>query len=153
MAGRPIVIIDTSVFIQDALSRDHKGAASQLLAILPAIAHIVMCNEMRDELFDKLDTFGWTDTEIVEVYGPVLQAAIWVEPVEEGEHHRLIVNHDEGDTVFVRTAEAVFIDVPGIIGEQQRFIVSSNTRHFRPGTAYAGFLFGTPHDVLKALTA
>jgi len=153
MADRPIVIIDTSVFLQDALSKERKGAASQLLAILPAIAHVVTCDEMCDELFDKLEAFGWTRAQVLESYGPVLEAAIWVEPVEEGEHHRRVVNHDEGDTVFVRTAEAVFIDAPHIIGEQRRFVISSNTRHFRPGTVYAGFLFGTPHDVLKALKA
>ena len=50
MAGRPIIILDTSVFIQDALSPEQTGAASQLLAITPTIAHVVMCSEARAEL-------------------------------------------------------------------------------------------------------
>lgn len=48
---RPIVVIDTSVFISDALSRTQAGAASQVLAILPAVATIIMCEAIREEEF------------------------------------------------------------------------------------------------------
>ena len=61
MRSRPIVIIDTSVFITDALSPRRAGSASQILAILPTLATIVLCAEIRDELVEKLVVkFGWT---------------------------------------------------------------------------------------------
>ena len=114
MAGRPIVILDTSVFIQDALSPEQKGAASQLLAIVPTVAHVVMCMEARAELLEKLSGFGWSVEDVEARYGPIFDAAIWVEPVEEGPHHLKAVSSDRDDTMFVRAAEAVYVAAPEI---------------------------------------
>ena len=114
MAGRPIVILDTSVFIQDALSPEQKGAASQLLAIIPVVAHVVMCMEARAELLEKLSGFGWSVDDVEARYGPIFNAAIWVEPVEEGPHHLKAVANDRDDTKFVRAAEAVYVTAPEI---------------------------------------
>ncbi len=151
MADRPIVIVDTSVFVSDALSSGHNGAASQLLALLPAVAHVVTCAEAQDELFEKLEAFDWSRDDVLERYGPIFDAAIWVEPVEEREDHLKAVGQDRDDTMYVRVAEAVYSVAPEIIGEQLRFITSANTRHFKPGANYAGFRFDTPHGVLKRL--
>jgi hypothetical protein len=151
MAGRPIVILDTSVFIQDALSPERKGTASQLLAIVSTVAHVVMCMEARAELLEKLSGFGWSAEDMEARYSPIFDAAIWVEPVEEGPHHLKSVSSDSDDTMFVRAAEAVYVAAPEIIEEQERFVVSANTKHFRPGADYASFRFATPHAVLKAL--
>ena len=98
MAGRPIVILDTSVFIQDALSPEQNGAASQLLAIAPTVAHVVMCMEARTELFEKLSDFGWSVEDVEARYGPLFDVAIWVEPVEEGPHHLKAVGNDRRPT-------------------------------------------------------
>ena len=51
---RPILIIDTSVFVKYALSRKRSGSATQLLAIAPAITQIVMCDELREEVLELL---------------------------------------------------------------------------------------------------
>ncbi|MDP2350932.1 MAG: hypothetical protein Q8M74_07225, partial [Chloroflexota bacterium] len=56
MIARPIVVIDTSVFLQDAFSKTRKGAASQLLTIVPVVAHVVMCDGIRDEIIEKLES-------------------------------------------------------------------------------------------------
>jgi hypothetical protein len=69
MAGRPIVILDTSVFIQDALSPQQNGSASQLLAIVPTVAHVVMCVQARAELIDKLTGFDWSVEDVEARYG------------------------------------------------------------------------------------
>ena len=151
MADRPIVIVDTSVFVSDALSSGYHGAASQLLALLPAVAHVVMCMEAQDELFEKLEAFDWSRDAVLERYSPIFDAAIWVEPVEEREDHLKAVGQDRDDTMFVRAAEAVYSEAPEIIGEHPRFIASANTKHFKPGANYAGFHFDTPHGILKAL--
>ncbi len=155
MTARPIVVIDTSVFLQDAFSKTRRGAASQLLAIVPVVAHVVMCDDIRDEIFEKLEVhLGWSRAQVLSAYGPVLRAALWAEPVEEREDHRRIVNNDSDDTMFVRVAEAIYTDLPTIIeADQIRFIASENTNDFRPGSAYAGFIFGTAHDALVALGA
>ena len=81
---RPIVVIDTSVFISDALSTTQKGAASQVLAILPAVATIIMCEDIREELTEKLvERLGWTRRQVAETYGPIFDVALWLVPVEE----------------------------------------------------------------------
>lgn len=129
------------------------GAASQFLAIIPAVAHIVTCDEIRDEIVEKLEQhLGWSRATAMAVYGPVFDAALSVSPVPVREDHRRIVNDDEDDTVLVRVAEAIYIELPALISAGQlRYVVSENTRHLRPGSAYAGFLFGSAHDVLAAL--
>ena len=153
MTARPIVVIDTSVFLQDAFSKTRTGAASQVLTILPAVAHIVMCDEIRDEIIASFEEhLGWSKAQVLTRYGPVFSAALWARPVEEREDHRRFVNEDADDTVFVRVAEAIYTDLAAIIeAEQVRLIISENTNHLRPGSAYAGFLFGTAHDALAAL--
>ena len=155
MTARPIVVIDTSVFLQDAFSKTRRGAASQLLAIAPGVAHVVMCDDIRDEILEKFeDHLGWSRAQVLSTYGPVFRAALWVTPVEEREDHRRIVNNDLADTMFVRVAEAIYKDLAVIIeADQIRVIVSENTNDFRPGAAYAGFMFGTAHDALVALGA
>lgn len=155
MAARPIVIVDTSIFIADALSPTRRGAASQVLAVLPAVAHVVLCHEIVDELGAKLDEhLGWSAADMWTIYGPVLEAALWVAPVPERADHRRAVNDDAGDTMLVRAAEAVYADLPDIVeADQLRFIASANTTDLRPGADYAGFRFGTAHDVLLALGA
>ena len=76
MASRPILVLDTSIFLQDAFSKKRKGAASQLLALAPAVAHIVMCDEIRDEILEKFDEYlGWSKAQVLARYGPVLDAA------------------------------------------------------------------------------
>jgi hypothetical protein len=155
MAARPIVIVDTSIFVADALSPTRRGAASQVLAILPAVAHVVLCDEILDELGGKLEELvGWSAADMWAIYGPVLGAALWVAPVAEREDHRRAVSDDAGDTMLVRAAEAVYADLPDIVeADQLRFIASANTTDLRPGADYAGFRFGTAHDVLLALGA
>ena len=150
---RPIVVIDTSVFLKDAMSPIHRGAASQILAILPAIATIVMSDEIRQEILEKFsEILGWTDKQVLTTYGPVLEAAIWVIPVPEQPWHRKVVHDDEDDTMLVRTAEAVFTEAPDRIeAAQLRFVVSENKRHLKPGTSYASFLCVTSHGLLEAI--
>ena len=75
MASRPILVLDTSIFLQDAFSKKRKGAASQLLALAPAVAHIVMCDEIRDEILGKFDQYlAWSKAQVLARYGPVLDA-------------------------------------------------------------------------------
>ena len=150
---RPIVVIDTSVFLKDAMSPAHRGAASQILAILPAIATIVMCDEIREEILEKFsEILGWTEKQVLTTYGPVLEAAIWVTPVPEQAWHRKVVHGDEDDTMLVRTAEAMFTEAPDRIeADQLRLVVSENKKHLRPGTSYASFLCVTSHGLLKAI--
>jgi len=77
-----------------------------------------------------------------------------VTPVPERDDHRRAVHDDADDTVFVRVAEAIYTDLPDIVeADQLRFVVSANTRDFRPGAVYAGFRFGTAHDLLLAMGA
>ena len=150
---RPLVVIDTSVFLKDAMSPKHKGAASQVLAILPAIATIVMCDEIRQEILEKFsEILGWTEKQVLTTYGPILEAAIWVIPVPEQPWHRKVVHDDEDDTMLVRTAEAVFTEAADRIeAAQLRFVVSENKRHLKPGTSYASFLCVTSHGLLEAI--
>ena len=153
MAGpRPILIIDTSVFLKDALSRTRSGSATQLLAIAPAVTQVVMCDELHEEVLEQLERhLGWSTGTARDIYGPIFDAARWVTAVAERVDHRLIA-HDIDDTILVRIAEAVFVDAMEITGaDQVRYIVSENTRHLRPGSAYAGFLVGTAHTVIAVV--
>ena len=153
-APRPILIIDTSVFVKDALSKNRTGTASQILALAPAIGYIVTCDEIVEEMVEKIvQHAGWTRVQVLEVYGAILAAAVVVTPVPEREDHRRFVNDDADDTMFVRVAEAIYEQAEGLIAaDQMRIIVSENTHHLRPGSGYAGFLCRTAADAVRALT-
>lgn len=148
------MIIDTSIFISDALSPERRGSASQVLVALPTLATIVLCDDIRDELVEKLvEKFHWTERTVLETFGPILDAAVWVTPVVEQAWHRTVVNDDPDDTVLPRTAEAVYLDKMSLIdADQDRFIVSANRKHLVPGAAYSGFLFVSAHDLLLRMS-
>lgn len=154
---RPIVIVDTSVLIADGLSRTRGGAASKVVAIVPAVVHLVLCMQIREELVRKLvGRAGWPEAAIDERYGPLFEAALWVEPVQETEQHRRFVNGDENDTMIPRTAEAIYLDprTSGLVtADQLRAIVAFDRRHLRPGSDWAGFRIQTPDAFLRALSA
>lgn len=152
-APRPILIIDTSVFVKDALSKNRTGAASQILALAPAIAYVVTCDDIVEEMVEKIvQHAGWTRAQVLEVYGAILAAAVVVTPVPEREDHRRFVNDDANDTMFVRVAEAIYEEAEGLIAaDQVRIIVSENTHHLRSRSGYAGFLCRTAADAVRAL--
>lgn len=150
---RPIVVIDTSVFMKDAMSKTGTAAASQVLAILPAIAHVVLCDEIRQEVIEKLTEYlGWTEKQVLARYGPVFDVAVWVTPVEEQAWHLKVVQEDPDDTMLPRAAEAVFTERPDLIDANQgRYVVSENTSDLVPGSNYASFLFVTAHGLLERI--
>ena len=150
---RPIVVVDTSVFLADAMSTTGTAAASQVLAILPAIAHVVLCDEIRQELNEKLTEYlGWTEGQVLARYGPVFDVAVWVTPVAEQAWHLKVVHEDPGDTMLPRAAEAVFTERPDLIDvDQGRFVVSQNTSDLVPGSSYASFMFVTARELLERI--
>lgn len=150
---RPIVVVDTSVFMKDALSRTGTAAASQALAVLPAIAHVVLCDEIRREVVEKLaEHLGWTEKQVLARYGPVFDAAVWVTPVDEQAWHLKVVQEDPDDTMLPRAAEAVFTERPDLIDVNQgRYVVSENTSDLVPGSGYASFMFVTARGLLERI--
>ncbi len=135
------------------MSKSRRGAASQVLAILPVIAHIVLCEDIRAELVEKaVELLGWTEQQVLARYGPVLDAAVWITPAPEQSWHSAIVSGDPDDTMLPRVAEAVFTECAHLTEtDQHRYIVSENTRDLRPGSSAASFLFVTAHDLLRRL--
>lgn len=150
---RVAVACDGAVLRSAASTSATRTASAQVLAIAPAVAHIVMCEEIRDEILEKFaEHLAWSRAQVLARYGPVLDAAHWIRPVAEAPHHLKMVSGDGDDTVFVRVAEAIYSEISEIIGPDQiRYIVTANTSDFPPGAAYAGFLFGTAHTALLAL--
>lgn len=148
----PVIVIDTSVFVADGLSARRSNAPTRLLA-LSAAGHfrVVLCEEIRTELAAVLSRkAGWTELDVQARFGPVFDRASWLTPVPEEAHHRAAVQGDSTDTVIVRVAEAIYVsNRPDLVALPAKFVVSMNTRHFPPGAAYAGFVFVTPHDLLR----
>ena len=107
--ARPILIIDTSVFLKDDLSRTRSGSATQLLAIAPAVTQVAMCEELQLELLEQLERhLGWSSEIAREVRGPIFEAARWITPAIERADHRLVV-HGIDDTMLVQVTEAVYV--------------------------------------------
>ena len=148
----PVLVIDTSVFVADGLSARRSNAPTRLLA-LAAAGHfqVVLCEEIRTELAAVLSRkAGWTELDAQRRFGPVFDRASWLTPVPEEPHHRAAAQGDSADTVIVRVAEAIYVsNRPDLVALPAKFVVSMNTRHFPPGAAYAGFVFVTPHDLLR----
>lgn len=150
---RPLVILDTGVFISDALGAN-RGASSQVLALAASGTCVpVLSADLWDEVQEKLvDKGEMSLAEIAERYGGIVVAAIWVEPVRETQEHLQFVGGDADDTVLPRMAEAVYGAAPEQSATEHKYIVSLNRKHVRPGSAWAGFLCVTPHGLITRLT-
>lgn len=148
------MIIDTSVFVADALGHE-RASSSQVLAITAAGTCIaVLSDELWGEAAERLQNPGGLPPDSIrDRYSTITDAAIWVQPVEETAAHRSFVAADPDDTVLPRMAEAVYAQFPEEAATEHKFIVSLNRRHLRPGSNWAGFLCLTPHDLMARLTA
>jgi predicted nucleic acid-binding protein len=121
---RPLVVLDTSVFVADAYSKTRQGGASTVLALAAAgVIDVVLCEEIRAELREVFEEDGLDPRSIDLVFGryaDLFARARWLTPVPQGPHHLKVV-------------------------------ASANTKHFRPGTNYAGFQFVTARELVEKL--
>jgi len=146
-----VAVIDTSVFVADALSKRRTGATTRVLR-LATVGEllVVLCEEIRSELTGVLARqAGWTEADVRAHFDTVFDRASWLTPVLEEPHHLVAVQGHSADTVVVRVAEAIYVsNRPDLVAIPAKYVVSANTRHFPPGATYAGFVFTTPHDLL-----
>ncbi|MHB8400202.1 MAG: PIN domain-containing protein [Candidatus Limnocylindrales bacterium] len=153
---RALVVLDTSVFVADAYSMIRRGAASTVLALAAAgVIDVVLCEEIRAELREVFEE-DQLDMRSIDLifgrYAELFSRARWLTPVPQEPHHLKVVANDEEDTMVVRVAEAIFTQATDLVAAPDKFIVSANTKHFRPGTNYAGFQFVTARELVEKLS-
>ena len=146
-----VAVIDTSVYVADALSRRQTGSPSRVLDLaLNDDFHLVLSTEILAELIGARGRHTWSEARVMEYFGPVFDSAIWLKPVPHEPHHLSAVQGHSPDTIVVRTAEAIYVsNRPDLVAIPAKYVVSMNTKHFPPGAAYAGFMFVTPHQLLE----
>lgn len=119
------------------------------------VIDIVLCEEIRAELREVFEDDG-LDPRSVDLilgrYAEIFTRARWLTPVPQGPHHLKVVANDEEDTMVVRVAEAIFTQATDLVPAPDKFVVSANTKHFRPGTNYAGFQFVTARELVEKLS-
>jgi len=74
---RPLVVLDTSVFVADAYSRSRRGGASTVLALAAVGAiDVVLCEEIRAELREVFeeDANRTTNSERAEIGGTAMRS-------------------------------------------------------------------------------
>src|ERR1035437_7797818 len=146
-----VAVIDTSVFVADAMSETRAASPSRVLRmVVVGELRLVICEEIKAELVSVLaKRAGWTPAEVQTRFGPVFDRASWLTPVPEEPHHLAVVQGHSADTVVVRTAEAIYVSSrPDLVEIPAKYVVSMNTKHFPPGATYAGFIFTTPYHLL-----
>lgn len=103
---RPLVVLDTSVFVADAYSRTRRGGASTVLALASAgVIDVVLCEEIRAELREVFEDDRLDPRSIDLIFGryaELFARARWLTPAPQGPHHLKVVANDEGDTMVVR---------------------------------------------------
>lgn len=153
---RPLVVLDTSVLVADAYSKTRRGGASTVLAL--AAAGVIDSRPMRADSSGTSRGLrgGWArptvDRSDLGRHAELFARARWITPVPQGPHHLKVVANDEEDTIVVRVAEAIFTQATDLVTAPDKFIVSANTKHFRPGTNYAGFQFVTARELVEKLS-
>ena len=147
---RAVAVIDTSVYVADALSRHQTGSPSRVVDLaLNDEFHLVLSNEILAELMGALRRHTWPEARVMDYFGPAFERAIWLTSVPEERHHLAAVQGHSADTIVVRTAEAIYVsNRPDLVAIPTKYVVSMNTKHFPPGATYAGFKFVTPHQLL-----
>jgi predicted nucleic acid-binding protein len=83
-----VAVIDTSVFVADALSRRQNGSPSRVIDLaLRDEFHLVLCVEILGELVAVLRRQTWPEARVMAYFGPVFDRASWLTPVPEEPHH------------------------------------------------------------------
>jgi hypothetical protein len=148
---RAVAVIDTSVFVADAISKARVASPTRVLrmAVVDEL-HVLLCDQIEAEIVSVLARrAGWTAADVHTRFGPVFDRAVWLTPVLEEPHHLAAVQGHSADTIVVRTAEAIYLSPrPDLVAIPAKYVVSMNTKHFPPGATYAGFIFVTPHQLL-----
>jgi predicted nucleic acid-binding protein len=152
-AQRWLAVLDTSVLVSAFLStHEHSGSVKTVEAAIAGVFDCVLSEVIREECratLSRRDLGSHDPDETDQRFRPLWDRAIWVELSEDSADLHAAVS-DPGDVPILRTAMAVF-SVRDMGTRAHKFLVTNDTRAFKPGRDWYGFEFLTAHEFHRRL--
>lgn len=148
-----MAVLDTSVLVAAAIG--HHAASAPRRVVAAAIAGLydsVLSLPIREETTEVLGRPAAGSLEpgdVDEVLSEFWETSRWVQPAPDDPSYEPVV-HDPQDVMVLRTAVGALM-IPELAIRPRKFIISDNTRHFRPGVTWAGFRFVTANIFWREL--
>lgn len=110
----------------------------------------VLSESIREETTTVLvEDLGLTTDEVDELFEPLWKRAVFM-PLATDAPDLVDVVRDPGDVHVLRCALGIFEHEPAL-AERRKFLVSDNTRHFKPTWNWYGFRFLTANEYWQLL--
>lgn len=146
-------VLDSSILVGAAIAR-HKASvltrvveAAQIGLFDPVVSETIL-SETREVLCED---FG-RPADQVDAYLTTIRSTSLVVPLSTDSPDLVkIVRGDAGDVHVIRTALGV-IEHKRELAQRRIFLVSDNTKHFRPGQKVYGITFVTAHQFWRMLS-
>lgn len=138
-----LAVLDASVLVRAFLAINASSPARQVLeAALLQVFDVIASEQLRVETYEVLgrtEVGGFDRKDVDAVLGPLWAVAIWVTEAtdENGDIARAV--SDPNDAYLLRTAGAVY--ERAVDWRPNMFLVTENTRHFPPGSAWGDFRY------------
>lgn len=137
-----MVVLDSSVLVYAVMGSDPNSVMRRVVRFAATgVYDCVMSHAIREEATSVLGRADkWTKplspAEVNVALEPLWKAVHWMDPAPDDPAYLPIVR-DPKDVVVLRTAAAVVYDP--VLGQRRaKWLVSENTRHFRPSVNWAG---------------
>ncbi|MDQ2913465.1 MAG: PIN domain-containing protein [Chloroflexota bacterium] len=132
-------VVDSSVLVAAVVS-SHPQSPNREVVELALVDVFVMgvSDYIRSEVEGTLlEDFGLTQEQIDAVLSPIWRVARWLEPVPETPELRAAIK-DPNDRPILQAAIGAY-SIPELAPLPEKYLISENTTHFKPGRNHYGF--------------
>ena len=137
-----VCVVDSSILVNAAVAVHPLSVTVRVVeAAISGLYVCVLSESIREETTEVLIDLGRTRDEVDELFDPLWQRAVVV-PLGAESPDLVEVVRDPGDVHVLRCALGIFEHEPEL-AVRPRFLISDNTRHFRPDVNWYGFRFVT----------
>ena len=138
-----LAVLDASVLVRAFLATNPSSPARQVFeAALLQVFDVVASEQLRVETYDVLgraSVGSYDEQDVDAVLGPLWAAITWVIEATDDNGDIARAVSDPKDAYLLRTAAAVYEGAA--VWRSTMFLVTENTRHFPPGSAWGDFRY------------
>ena len=136
-----LAVLDASVLVRAFLATSPSSPARQVFeAALLQVFDVIASQQLRVETYEVLgraSVSSYDQDEVDAVLGPLWTVTTWVAEASDDTGDIARAVSDPKDAYLLRTAGAVYEG--SVDWRSNMFLVTENTRHFPPGSAWGDF--------------
>jgi hypothetical protein len=148
---RWLCVLDSSIYVASLLTTNPRSPNRETIEFALAGIYILGTSEyIKADVEETLiDEAGLEPEPVHAALSPIWRVARWLEPVDDSPVFAAAVK-DEDDRPILRAAVGAYL-LPELAPLPEKFLISENTRHFKPGRNLYGFHCTTPGGFLAQI--